>query len=823
MSEQMGRIGRAIAVCCCLGALACGESSGSRTEGGGVSSGGEPTQGVSEEQAQAFEANYERELVRPENLFEREDPTPIVVPWTRVLTPEQSEQIVEVEPDRVVFEAGADLPELEPMQILSSYDEDNYFLRRVVSVSEQQGQRVVRTVDARLDEVIVKGSFSLAELPTGPTPPSMSMRQQPLGGAVAEYGSFDLDFDQRSFTVEPRIPFGGDAGYAFKPSLQARLLGDIQTDFGFEADIAFSGNARMCDQLTAAAEDETRRESIFSLPQTWPAEQRQLAWAIRWAGNTRDDRGVDDMGLECNVLWAFDCQFTGRIPMRDTYAEAVEGFQAYVEERGLGDEFVFSEGGVRKAGVGNNRAEILARYRRLRDELPPDPREDMGQLLAALEATQPSDDLQWIGMAPIVARQHCAGRAEGVKVHAVTSADVESKFAFKLEQSPQTTDLDGMTEGRWRRDTFANSNKYFYELIPKWKGPVSWFWVGWFPIVFNPEFILEAYFQFPTITADVTLETGSYTHNVRVGFDADYTNGRREFDPIFEIEQTDDSDWRAVNGMESSVNVDMAAGIQPDFIGRFYGVAGLGLSTPVYGRAHGEVRSYVRGGEGIVEGRSRICLGADAGVRVDLLGRLDYPFEVLQRAAQTRATHTVFDTCTTQNETLAGFCQEYSVGMTLTSDASGAFFDDAVVSTESAECPTEKLEIRIEWREETDVDLYIQEPGGDVLSYQSDGYSDGGGLLHNDGSCRPKFSGTCRAERMPFHEYATWGEATGIAPRGEFRVWAINESGDAAANVDLKITHTREDGSSEDLVERTLSLSAEENDRSQDVTFSIAD
>ena len=797
MSVRRGLV--VVTACGALALASCGESQGVRVSQGGGSGGGggggadgaPPTQ----ERVAEFERTYEQELGADQpNLLESDDPTPVVVPWAEVLDPQVSDQITRVEPDRVVFPAGTNLSDLEPMEIISSYDEDHFFLRRVVSISEQGGELVVRTVDARVDEAIIKGNVNLSTLPTGATPPPEGMRQQglnvsrvPLDPAASPTKfKADLMMDG-TLALEGEFPLNSD--YALKPSGSVRITQGMETDFGFEANIAFGGNsAALCEEFGNSATDEDRDTAwIGQNIQTWPAEQRQLAWAIKWSGNSM--RG-DDHGRE---WWSH----SGRIGQRGAFREAVEGFRAYAAENGFEDSLHFEGTVVREAEVPpDHRQQVLRRYEALHAELAAEPAEDLRFLIEILRATDASDDLSWINTAPMVARQHCAGVTTGVKAHADTSIGLETQFGLKVEEGRALASVDDLEEG-WvdNRGTFEHS-------ITKWTGGIKIFWIGWFPIVVHPEFDLIAYMNPPKVTGSFGIQTGKDQYTVSAGFNADYTNGNDDFDAYFQVDHEDGDEWRAFNEAEASVSVGAEVGVKPTFRAVFYGAAAMGAATPVYAKAEGRIASSVNR-EGRV--RSSICVGNEAGVKLDVVGELRNPF-----GSNGNASQTLVDTCNTQVEFLQGFCSKASVGLSLTSDAQGNFFGDPIFTRGSSKCPSEGLEVQIEWDQETDVDLYVVDPNGMRINYASNP-----DLLD---SCRPSRN-ECGAGDDPFREKVTWGMDRDI-PLGEYRVWAVNESGDEAARVELKVTYTGRDGNAETLAERTFSLPGED-DRSEEVTFTL--
>ena len=102
-----------------------------------------------------------------------------------------------------------------------------------------------------------------------------------------------------------------------------------------------------------------------------------------------------------------------------------------------------------------------------------------------------------------------------------------------------------------------------------------------------------------------------------------------------------------------------------------------------------------------------------------------------------------------------------------------------------------ELRIRLEWNEETDLDLFVREPSGALLSYASNGISSDDGKFYNESSCR---GSNCANIPKPYYEDAVWGERSKQVKAGEYTFWVANYNARSASSFTVKVTRTDASG-----------------------------
>ena len=133
-----------------------------------------------------------------------------------------------------------------------------------------------------------------------------------------------------------------------------------------------------------------------------------------------------------------------------------------------------------------------------------------------------------------------------------------------------------------------------------------------------------------------------------------------------------------------------------------------------------------------------------------------------------------------------------------------------------SELPPNSLTIKMEWSEQTDLDMYVREPSQDVLSYSATGTTDGG-VATGDTSCKES---SCDAP-APYHEEARWTREAGALVTGAYTVWIENYDGRAAASATLTVRRT--DADSNLIMDETVQVSVGggQGARSQEHTFQL--
>ena len=121
--------------------------------------------------------------------------------------------------------------------------------------------------------------------------------------------------------------------------------------------------------------------------------------------------------------------------------------------------------------------------------------------------------------------------------------------------------------------------------------------------------------------------------------------------------------------------------------------------------------------------------------------------------------------------------------------------------TQEGEELVNRLTFKLKWSEETDLDLFVEEPSGDVISYRSNVRSTDDGLLHNNNSCR---GSNCSNLSKPFYEKAIWGELTEEITTGTYTFWVENYNGRTASSFEVIVHTHRRPG--ETLFEQTIPL-----------------
>ncbi len=125
------------------------------------------------------------------------------------------------------------------------------------------------------------------------------------------------------------------------------------------------------------------------------------------------------------------------------------------------------------------------------------------------------------------------------------------------------------------------------------------------------------------------------------------------------------------------------------------------------------------------------------------------------------------------------------------------------------------LQINLSWTVGTDLDIFVRTPSGKVISGDVGGTTaaDGGRLI-KDSCYKDACQGDPASADMPHEEIVVWSADN--YPEGEYRVWAVNFDGAAAADFKVKFTHP--DGTVE---EKTGSVTQAEKASSQEFIFIV--
>ena len=249
---------------CALMSASCEDATiqgGASGVGGGAASQGSVTEWSSPKGApDIFEQYFGSTDPGVPTMFDEAGITaePVAASWAKVLEPQTTSAIVSTEEDRLVFDVSASeaVRALEPMEIISSRDERNLFLRRVLRVEVMaDGTTVVHTEDAAVTDVVLHGSFGLGDdQPPAPAPSStgfLNHRQElEFSGYDNRRGAtqkqFKLSIDSSGLAVEGEFPFGNAT---LVPAMQLRVTEQPQIDSAFHAQIRMTGEQRMCHFL----------------------------------------------------------------------------------------------------------------------------------------------------------------------------------------------------------------------------------------------------------------------------------------------------------------------------------------------------------------------------------------------------------------------------------------------------------------------------------------------------------------------------------------------------------------------------------------------
>lgn len=778
-----------------------------------------------------------------ETVFDAQPERVVLAPWVKVLDPAKQQAISSIESDRVIFDAAGneDLLALESMEVVSSIREDAVFLRRVIAVEQQGDKIVMHTTQASIPEAIISGSFDLGSAPTGMMNPAGEMRQQPLNG-YANQKQFKAELNSNRFSIEAELPLNGN--YSITPNFAVNVERELEANFAFQADIDMAGARRMCEDLVEANDPSFRRTfPWFGEVQEYPPELLQLAWALEWAGNTRTGMAGDIdlhwLGLGGSTYTTYHGTSIYQPPstgyaapqyieepidyvqMRPEFIEATTSFGEYVRENNLTQFFDMSGPYARVQG-GATRAEIISRYRAMLPNLQSNPREMLETYIAILER---QSNLDWLNTALVVARHHCQGvtsNSQG-KSSVKTTVGVEGGFKIKRASNVGVSDEALTSRGFTKNSTTGMFRKNLVDA----PGRVQVFWIGWFPVVVRPVFQLAFLFKAPEVSAEYDFHYGPY----QIVMEGGYNRGSGGTVPQGSMTQSatcGESDAGLCGGLSSpsagdmtfisrtgSVSLETEAQIAPEFIARFYEVAGVGVGVPVYGNVKATIvgRGEANTSQGGIA-RGNICVGAKAGLKVNLFGRLNDPFST-HDGPDAQIQSTLYDSCASDSFIP---CAKASVGLSAGVSGGNPAYVDPVYNWGDDQCPQDKLEIRLQWNEETDLDLAGIEPSGDQLSYRSNAVTRNDGNHTSGAECKDGNGQTimnCSAETL------VWGKTIGAVTPGTYQFWVTNEDGAAASNATIQVIRTRAAGGEPEIQNFNVSLPAQRDAESQRFSVEI--
>lgn len=819
----------------------CGTSSVETSEP--LAGDGSSTPGVWQEEWQERTMYEVAFPLEEETVFDADPERIVLAPWVSVLDPSKQQAISSVEEHRVIFDAAGneDLLALEPMQIVSSIREDAIFLRRVIATEQQGDKIIVHTTEASITEAIVSGSFDLGSAPTGMMNPSGDVRQQALSGYAKEQ-PFQAMFDSKGFRVEAELPLNGN--YSITPNFAVNVEEELEAKFAFQADIDMAGSRRMCEDLVEASDPVFRRSfPWFGEVQKYPAELLQLAWALEWAGNTRTGRAGDIdfyyLGLGGSTIATYHGTNISVSPfgivteepinyvqMRPEFIEATNKFSDHVRERQL-TRFFDMTGPYARVQGGATRREILDKYKEMRSKLRGEPLEMLNTYIAVLER---QSDLDWLNTALIVARHHCQGVTKNSrgKSSVKTTIGVEGGFKIKRANNVGVSDEAITSKGFTKNSTTGTFRKNLFE----YEHPIKVFWIGWFPVVIRPVFQIGFIFKAPEVSAEYDFHYGPYQIIMEGGYNRG-SNGTVPEGSMTQSPTCTESNAGLCGGLSSktdtstgagnmtfiartgSVSLETEAQVVPEFIARFYEVASVGVGVPVYGNVKASIVGRAEGNtsQGAIA-RGNICVGAKAGLKINLFGRLNDPFSA-RSGPDAQIQTNLYDSCASESFIP---CAKASVGLSAGVSGGNPAYVNPTYNWGDDRCPQDRLEIRLQWNEQTDLDLTGVEPSGDQLSYRTNVTTRNDGNHTSGAACKDDNGQpvtNCSAE------FLEWGKSIGAVTPGTYQFWVTNEDGAAASNATVQVIRTRAAGGDPEIQTFNVNLPAERNAESQRFSVEI--
>ena len=778
-------------------------------QGGGSGSGGSGAQGSVTEWASAkgspdiFEEYFGSTDPDAITMFEEEGITrePIAASWAKVLEPRTTSAIVMTEEDRVVFDASASqaVRALEPMEIISSRDEDNLFLRRVLRVEAMaDGTTVVHTEDAAVTDVVLHGSFGLGD-DQPPAPASGSsgflnhQQQLEFSGYDNRRGAtqkqFKLQVDSSGLAVEGEFPFGNAT---LVPAMQLRVTEQPQIDSAFHAQIRMTGEQRMCHFLQQSDEPHNYRTGWFNQNlETIPPEMRKLMWVLHWGGNSRTGNATVDWPRGSNTHTTFNgyveiddwgsntSRAISPVQMRPEFVTALENFERRIQQEGLQEHFITDGTYLRQppGTAARSREEIINYYRSMIPSLDPDVQDTMRRLVGILE-TQP-DDLQWISTSLAVARDHCRGVSEQTNAAFVikTAVSVQGSLEIKGDNDGRE---DGAVVNGFRRNSVTGS--FRKNLFGEHYLTTLWLFPGGFPVAVSPTFTLAAVVSPPKIEGAYKMEYGPYELKLNAGYNKSSSGGegmgQMGCDGAVDglcgglFAETEAGEMN-ITSREVRFTGTTGVSLVPEFLLKFYGVAGIGAATPIYNENKLEAIARTDLGTQEISAMGSLCLSTKNGLKVNLLGRLDNPFAVQDRTPLGEVVVPLYDSCAQEG----GFipCLKASAGFRVGGDAvSGVTYSDPVFRVGDDSCPSSLFTVEVEWDTEQDVDLYLIEPGGGLMDRDHNSQV-GGERNVTEGCTISTVDRTrCISQDKPYKETATYGNTLNTVLPGDYTFYVKN-------------------------------------------------
>ena len=779
---------------------------------------------------------------------------PIVATWSKVIGSEDLATITAVEEDRVVFgpEVSEAMRDLELMEIISSTDENSLFLRRVLRVEPlEDGSLVVHTRDAAVTEAILHGSLNFGQdTPLMPTSAEglITHGQRLEIAGHKETKQFKLNVSGNQLSVEGEFPVGTSS--AIIPAAKVSWSQQPEVDAGFDAEIEMGGSRgskKMCDLLQQSDESHYYTDGWlgFGAEQEIPPAMRKLMWALHWAGNTRaggarlEPNGSPHIAFNGTIKFGTRGVFgynwgqvrpNNYVQMRPEFVEALEIFERRVVRDNLQEHFVIGGPYLRQTQAPRSRQEIISYYERMIPTLDSDVRVTMRRLISVLRAQ--SDDLQWISTSLAVAREYCQGQTKNANAAVVirTAISVEGSVEFKTART--SSNLESRLSGAGFSQHRASGG--FRKNLIDHSFPVIWLFPGGFPVAIVPTFLFAAVVPPAELSGQYKMEYGPYELVLEAGYNQNSGGGA----PVDESSVEEGGCQGNFNtglcgGLLPRVSAGQmkltsrearftaSAGLQfvPEFLMKFYGVAGIGAAAPLYtevkAEATGRVEASIGEGAGVL---GKLCLSNKTGFRVHLLGRLDSPFALTRRGdpsplAEVRPK--LYDSCDGDN---APLCLKLSGGFRAGAQAdSGITYADPSWSVGDDSCPSGKLEIKVKWNDPQDLDIEILEPNGEQFDRNNN--SELGGVRTITKSC-------CHHQLSPgesYEETAVYGESLGAVQSGKYTFWVVNSSQDAATSGTIEVVYTDTTGNTVVMDTHNFSTPAGGDWRSQRFSVMITD
>lgn len=787
---------------------------------------------------------------------------PVVATWARIIAPSDLETIQQIEDDRVVFGPAAShqIHDLGLMEVISSTDPENFFLRRVLRVERMaDGSTVVHTREAAVTEAIIHGSIGFKDY----IPPSqkqtsngliVNSQENEASGHIYDR-QFNVQLDSNRLQISGEFPFGN---VSLIPEFEAQVTQTPVAQAGFDAEVELSGTRDMCEILYRTDEPLTLREGLplIGTYYEWPPELRKLVWAMHWGGNRR--AGDAQLSNTSRGGGGSYINFNGErrsrrnrnsswtvapapyVQMRPEFVNALELFEQRVQQDPeLGEHFITGGDYIRQPeGSADSREEILSYYRGFRGQLDAPAQRTLDHYLEILE-NQP-DDLQWLSTSLAVAREHCQGETKNA------DAAVAVKTSFRVRGSVEIKGARGPdlnAEGRLPNGFGVNraTGAYRKNLISK-NMPTFWLFPGGFPIPVVPTFNLAAVVPQPEFVGTYKMDYGPYEVIVEGGFNRSTRAGASNSG---ESESCESSTAGLCGGVTTNVTagdititsreatLSASAGVSlvPEFLFKFYGVAGIGGAAPIYTKAEAKAQSRLElntdhGGN--LTGS--LCLSSRTGFKVDILGRLESPFAILNDSSGDRSPlaevrTSLFDSCSAAPDNPLGrLCLKLSGGFKGRLGGDGVnYFDEPTWHVGDDTCPTSSLVVSLEWEEQQDLDLYITEPGDGLLDRNNNSSVGGTRDISQGCTIAPSDNTRCtrEADGEPFKEVSTYGKSLGIVVPGTYTVRAENATGTRPVTGVIKVTYKDLTGAERVKEEFTVSLEASRNDSSQEFSFTI--